>query len=133
MPIQWTKRPTQLNTAAYAAVLRARVVAEAEASAARMEAYARLNAPWQDQTGDARAGLVTEVAVNGAVITITVAHSVDYGKYLELRWPTGTLPATLDGFDLELAGAGKYAIIWPTMEAEIPQFRARLVAALGAQ
>lgn len=61
-------------------------------------AYAQSNAPWEDRTGDARAGLDVDVRREGNVIVWEMFHSVDYGLYLETRWN------------------GKYAIIMPTLE-----------------
>jgi hypothetical protein len=63
--------------------------------------------------------------------TITLAHSVEYGQFLELRWPIESPPPDLDGFDIEFLEAGRYAIIWPTIEAEIPRLRAALQQLLG--
>ncbi len=66
---------------------------------ADMQNYARLNRPWQDQTGNARAGL------NGGtywetmdILKIYIAHSMEYGVYLEL------------------CNEGKYAILSPTIK-----------------
>lgn len=72
-------------------------------------AYAQLNAPWNDRTGDARAGLSTEVEV--AIrdeILVSLFHTVDYGIWLEVRW------------------GGKYAIIDPTIEAMGPRLLLRM-------
>ena len=70
---------------------------------ARVEAYAKQNAPWSDQTGMARAGLNASVSVEGGEVVLTLAHSVDYGIWLE----------TIQD--------GAYAIIMPTLEALGPQ------------
>lgn len=63
-----------------------------------VEDYAQENAPWDDQSGDAREGL-TAVA-DGSLFhhAITLFHTVDYGIWLEIRWN------------------GRYAIIQPTIE-----------------
>jgi len=66
-------------------------------------AYAQDNAPWEDRTGDARAGLDADVRMEGEVIVWEMSHSVDYGLYLETRWN------------------GKFAIIMPTLEMFAPQ------------
>lgn len=65
----------------------------------QVEAYAQKNAPWQDITGDARVGLFTDVFSQGTDVTLVLAHSVDYGIWLE----------TIQN--------GEYAIIMPTLEA----------------
>jgi hypothetical protein len=59
---------------------------------------ARDNAPWQDETGDARAGLDASIDESQGVYTVTLYHSVDYGQWLE----------TIQ--------SGEYAIIMPTIE-----------------
>ena len=53
-------------------------------TAAQMEAYAKQNAPWQDQTGHARQGLFGEVLEEDGKLKIRVAHTEEYGVYLEL-------------------------------------------------
>lgn len=60
--------------------------------------YAQDNAPWDDRTGDARAGLDTQVDHHGFRVDIYLFHTVDYGIWLEIRW------------------GGIYAIIIPTLE-----------------
>lgn len=65
--------------------------------------YARANAPWEDRTGDARAGLDVDVRWEGETIVWEMFHSVDYGLYLETRWN------------------GKFAIIMPTLEMFAPE------------
>lgn len=60
--------------------------------------YAKQNAPWNDRTGDARAGLNAEVVSDNGTLSIVLQHGVDYGIWLEIRW------------------GGRYAIILPTVE-----------------
>lgn len=61
--------------------------------------FAKENAPWTDQTGHARAGLHSAVDVinAGQAFELIVAHSEEYGIWLEVRF------------------SGKYAIIMPTV------------------
>lgn len=67
----------------------------AEASA---ETYARTNAPWTDETGNARNGLMaTHVPEHMVKHTLVVYHTMPYGYWLEVRW------------------SGRYAIIGPTL------------------
>jgi hypothetical protein len=108
MSFRWTRRPTELNIAARIARLEADVDRVARTSALAMEAAARTNAPWQDDTGAARNGLRGLVVRDGDRVRIILCHSVDYGPFLEL------------------ARGGKYAVIWPTIEQELPQLRAAL-------
>lgn len=66
--------------------------------AAEIERDAKLNAPWQDRTGNARQGLFAKVDSVSGKTTIYLSHRMDYG------------------IDLELKFAGRYAIIIPTLE-----------------
>jgi hypothetical protein len=70
----------------------------ADRLAEEMEQYAQQNAPWEDQTGDARAGLTAKAEHHGFRQEVYLFHTVDYGIWLEVRWN------------------GKYAIINPTIE-----------------
>ncbi len=66
--------------------------------------YAKANAPWQDQTGDARQGLHSEYRRDSdSSVTVSLAHGVDYGIFLER------------------SNAGRFAILLPTMYALLPQ------------
>ena len=64
----------------------------------KMENHAKLNAPWEDQTSNARNGLAARSGKEGKTRFIVLFHQVPYGIYLETRW------------------SGKYAIIMPTIE-----------------
>jgi len=77
-------------------------------AAADIEEYMKANAPWEDQTGEAREGLGAEASNSGFFHTIELFHSVDYGIWLEVKW------------------SGQYAIIVPTMERMGPQVMANL-------
>ncbi len=95
--------------------LLAEIALDDEAEAALQEvAYdieqaAQANAPWQDQTGQARQMLYTEISSEGAVVVLTLAHGVDYGWWLE----------TIQ--------SGAYAIIMPTLE----EYGSRVLEAVG--
>lgn len=72
--------------------------------AAVIEAYAKENAPWTDQTANARQSLYAFVETQAReTVNLYLSHGMDYGIYLETRW------------------AGRYAIIWPTIQAHLPQ------------
>lgn len=75
----------------------------AEYYAPILEEYAKTNAPWTDQTANARQSLHTFTEVAEDVVTLYLSHGVEYGIWLEVRW------------------AGKYSIIWPTIEAHLPE------------
>lgn len=65
---------------------------------AEVQEYAREHAPWEDRSGDARAGLTAKAEQRLTTYTIVLYHTVEYGIWLEVRWD------------------GTYAIIMPTME-----------------
>lgn len=69
----------------------------------KMENHAKLNAPWQDQTSNARNGLAARSGKDAKTRFIVLFHQVPYGIYLETRF------------------SGKYAIIMPTIEEFGPQ------------
>lgn len=72
-------------------------------------AQAKTNAPWQDDTGNARNGLNSSVEVLGKhVYALTLYGSVKYQIWLEVRF------------------AGKYAIIMPTLKSYAPKVMASL-------
>jgi gas vesicle protein len=68
-----------------------------------VEQYMKDNAPWEDQSGQAREGLTTELEADNDQMNLTLMHTVDYGIWLEIRW------------------GGRYAIIIPTVEAMGPK------------
>lgn len=69
----------------------------------QIENHAKINAPWTDQTTNARNGLIARSGKTANEYWIVLAHQVPYGIYLETRW------------------AGKYAIIQPTLEVYGPK------------
>lgn len=71
--------------------------------ASRAVAYAKRNAPWQDQTSNARNGLFATAQRNRPKYAIIIGHSVPYGVWLEVRW------------------SGRYQIIRPTVDHEGPE------------
>jgi hypothetical protein len=82
--------------------LRGRIGLYMKGQSTRVQDYARRNAPWTDRTSNARNGLFAQY--NGDLAgdrhVIRVYHTVPYGIWLEIRW------------------AGKYAIIFPTVQSE---------------
>lgn len=69
-----------------------------DAAEAKSQSDMRLNAPWHDNTGNARAGLNTVHEKEPMVEhRLVLYHSVNYGIWLEVRF------------------SGRYAIIGPTM------------------
>jgi hypothetical protein len=79
----------------------------AELFAQRLQSEAQANAPWSDDTGKARAGLVGSSSPNGEGVTIVLAHGA------------GTVNSKSGypyGVALETHHGGRYAIIMPTMQ-----------------
>lgn len=80
-----------------------------EMLASDIQKYAQENAPWTDDSGEARAGLQAEVQRRpGGENAIILSHSKDYGVYLEN------------------ANGGAFAIIIPTLEHFAAQLETRL-------
>lgn len=67
-------------------------------------AYMRSNAPWQDQTGNARNGLSGSTEVSGDSVSVVYFHQVPYGIWLEV------------------ANSGRYQIIAPTIQVMGPRW-----------
>lgn len=82
--------------------------------AALAESEARHNAPWVDRTGNARNGLRGIPEAQHPHYAIVLAHSVNYGIWLEVRW------------------AGRYAVIMPTLNSVGPKYLAAAAEVLGA-
>lgn len=107
MGIRWTVTPTQAfdnAVALYADAIRVGVKAIADRYAAEIEAYMKDSAIWRDATGNARQSLNTEVQqTTEDMVTIILAHGVDYGLWLEL------------------AHASRFAVIAPTLDVFGPR------------
>lgn len=88
----------------------AELMGELEEFAQQCEAYMKLNAPWEDRTGDARSGLSATPDENEAKgnLGIELAHGVEYGVFLEFKF------------------GGRDAIIIPTMEIMGPELMGRV-------
>jgi hypothetical protein len=72
-------------------------------AAPKLEAYAKANRPWRDQSSAARAGLKGGAVFRGNKVVVYIAHSVSYGPYLEV------------------CNDGRYAILDPTIEANVKE------------
>lgn len=106
MPNIWTKDTITPRLAEMAAKVDARMIAVSHKVARDLETHAKQHAPWTDRTSNARNGLHADVAVIPfKAYTITLSHSVSYGIWLEIRW------------------SGRYAIIMPTIQNELPSVR----------
>jgi HK97 gp10 family phage protein len=82
----WTQSPTNIATQiATRKVKVARgVVVLGQTHAKRAEGQMKARAPWNDRTGNARAGLFGQVEAGGTTVTVILGGTVDYQPYLEL-------------------------------------------------
>lgn len=71
--------------------------------APRIEAWMKQNAPWTDRTGNARQTLWAEAFDFADVVVLAFGHGVSYGVFLEL------------------ANAGRYAVITPALDYFSPR------------
>jgi hypothetical protein len=79
----------------------------AQRMAPEVENYMKINAPWEDQTSNARNGLAARAYRDGKEIGIVLYGQVDYQIWLETRWD------------------GRYAIIQPTIDEMGPEVMAQ--------
>lgn len=96
--IAWTDKSLFKNLDAAPAKLDAAMVAFTNYWAPQVASYARSNAPWQDQTSNARNGLTAVAENSPSNHAIVLFHRMPYGIWLEVRW------------------SGRYAIILPTVK-----------------
>lgn len=112
--IRWVKPPEDLARAIdqYGEKVLIAVAAVAGRIATIMQNSAKNNAPWTDRTGNARSGLfgTVETDLSRQMVVIYLSHStmLDYGIWLEL------------------ANAGRYAIIMRTIERHLPELKSML-------
>ena len=79
-----------------------------EREARAIETEMKRDAPWTDRTGNTRRKLKATVETTGRATTLTLAHGVEYGKWLEL------------------AHGGRWAIVGPTTMAAGPRVMSQL-------
>lgn len=102
------------NCTVYGDRVLAAVQAVADYFAPVFESYAKQNAPWTDRTGNARQALYAEVEqLSKDAVALYLAHGMAYGQYLEARW------------------GGRYAIIWPTIQAHLQAISQMLQGIFG--
>lgn len=97
----------------YRRAIEAGIKAIADFYKPQIENYMKQHAPWTDRTTNARSGLYTEVEQMVGVMTqIILAHSVDYGFYLEGWDPV---------HQREMQNAGEWSIIAPSLDYFAPR------------
>lgn len=86
--------------------LRAALLLDSKNVSKKMERWAKANASWEDQTGDARKFMEAHVKWEGPnLLSIKMSHYVDYGVYLEL------------------CNEGKYAVLEKSINEFVPEFQ----------
>lgn len=102
--LDYTSSGLKKNLEKMTAKLGAVVLMYSATKASEIEAKMKINRPWTDRTGMAKATLRAKVSQpNKHLVRITLAHGVDYGIWLEL------------------AHGKNYAIIAPTVNEEGPR------------
>lgn len=100
--------------------------------AGHAEARMKSRAPWTDRTAHARQGLYATSVVSKIAgftrLALALAHSVDYGKWLEtVNGPAMGSRANMSPDQLmRKENAGTYAIIHPTADAIGPGLQERV-------
>jgi hypothetical protein len=102
MSFAWERRPTEAlpaMTNEYIRLIHLAVLEIANRYAPEIETWMKQNAPWTDQSGNARQTLYTVVyEVSLQAVDIVLSHGVEYGIFLEV------------------CNAGQYAIIGPALD-----------------
>jgi hypothetical protein len=111
--IYWLRSPSALskNVLLYGAKLQLAIKTLADYFAQKIQDEARRNARWEDRTGNARSGLFAiaeQAATDLTTIYLSHGHTVYYGVFLEL------------------CNGGKYAIILPTIQRNLPEIERQL-------
>jgi len=76
--------------------------------------YAIANAPWTDHTSNARQTLHAWIEeLSNDTVRLYLSHGMDYGVFLETKY------------------AGRYAIIWPTIQRHLEPIRQMLQGIFG--
>ena len=107
--ITWKTSPSAMAAEMEAYIQRVeRATIEAAATIATLlEADAQRNAPWTDRSGDARARLFGVSELAGDLVQIYLSHGDDEPRMKSIA--------------LELANAERYAVIMPTIMANLDQ------------
>lgn len=114
---RWVVPPRTLakQVGDYGVAIKRAVLVVADKNGQAMQNYARKEAPWTDRTGNARTGIFYVIEEKPSSVIIYLAHSVEYGIYLEL------------------AMAGRYEIIWPTILLALARIQADLKEVLAGR
>lgn len=113
--VRWTGvGQMKINMEIYGQKARQAVYELAQYFAPILETYAKENASWTDRTANARQSLyATATKMAEEAVILRLSHGVNYGVFLEVRW------------------AGKYAIIWPALQAHLDTIKQALQRIFG--
>jgi hypothetical protein len=105
--VVWDRPPEVLQQAigSYGELVKDRVGAFLVMERLEAQNWMRANRLWRDISGNARRGLRVEVVKRSEQWIMFFIHSVDYGKWLELK------------------NAGKYAVIAPGVRRTVPNLK----------
>lgn len=86
----WSSDTLTPTIAAAPTALHSALKATTEYYSLQTEAFAKTNAPWRDQTGNARGSLTGtptsgSPSAKGSTYEVTISHGMPYGIWLELR------------------------------------------------
>jgi hypothetical protein len=85
-----------------------------ETEAIRVQGQMQSQRPWTDRTGQAKRTLSATVDKQGTTLTMNLAHGVEYGQWLEMRW------------------SGRYSIIKPTLATQAPRVMQSMAGLLNS-
>lgn len=101
--IVWIEDTLTPGIRSFPAKLEVAIDSVMEYNANEAQSYMRTNAPWQDQTGNARQGLFAQAGKDGPHHFIVLYHTMPYGIFLEISHDA------------------QYAIIEPTIQSQGPK------------
>jgi hypothetical protein len=113
--VEWTGvQRIKQGMQTYEQKVRGAIVAVAQYWAAVFEKYAKEEAPWTDRTANARQSLHAWIEeLSNDTVELWLSHGMEYGVFLETRF------------------AGRYQIIWPTIEAHLSEIHKMLKGIFG--
>lgn len=83
--VVWTRDTLSPSLKISAVTLHKRLDAFMDFQSTKVQDYMRANAPWTDQTSNARNGLFAKASEGSPTHTIVAYHTVPYGIWLEVR------------------------------------------------
>lgn len=117
MSFEWDGAPPERvfgdMAESYAAALHRAVVLVMQQRKPEIENWMKANALWTDRTGNARQTLNTQVIEDLTEVVMELAHGMEYG------------------FWLEVANAGRFAILTPAIDYWTPILLADVQALIG--